>query len=317
VDCRLFHGRGGTVGRGGGPTHSSILAQPPGTVHGQIKFTEQGEVLSYKYSNRETANFELTMGLTGLMKASLGLVREPEPERRDYLGTLDEIAAIGERHFRDLTDGTEGFLDYFYEATPVNEIGLMNIGSRPSHRKKGDRSKASVRAIAWVFGWAQSRHTLPAWYGVGTALEQWRHAEPHRLAQLQRMYRDWPFFRSLLSNVQMSLFKADMTTAREYAELCQDQAAAGMIYNRIREEFMRTRRQIMDIAGIQGLMEENPTLRLSLARRNPYLDPLNHLQLVLLRRYRDPDLPEAERERWLLPLLRTINAISAGMRNTG
>ncbi|MGD2081508.1 MAG: phosphoenolpyruvate carboxylase [Chromatiales bacterium] len=317
VECRLFHGRGGTVGRGGGPTHSSIVAQPSGTVHGQIKFTEQGEVLSYKYSNRETANFELTMGLTGLIKASLCLVREPEPERRDYLGTMDEIAAVGERHFRDLTDETEGFLDYFYEATPVNEIAHMNIGSRPSHRKKGDRSKASVRAIAWVFGWAQSRHTLPAWYGVGTALEQWRHAEPHRLAKLQRMYRDWPFFRSLLSNVQMALSKADMAIAREYAELCRDQAGAGMIFSRIREEFMRTRRQIMDIAGIQALLEENPTLQLSLARRNPYLDPLNHLQLVLLQRYRDPALAGEERERWLLPLLRTINAISAGMRNTG
>jgi len=315
--CRLFHGRGGTVGRGGGPTHDSILAQPAGTVDGQIKFTEQGEVLSYKYSNRETALFELTMGVTGLLKASLGLVREPEPERRDYLGTLDELSTIGERHFRDLTDRTDGLLDYFYEATPVNEIALMNIGSRPSHRNKGDRSKASVRAIAWVFGWAQSRHTLPAWYGVGTALEQWRHTEPQRLAQMQRMYQEWPFFRSLLGNVQMSLAKADMDAAREYAELCRDQPTAMLIYNRIREELLRTRRQIMEIAGIQGLLEENPTLRLSILRRGPYLDPLNHLQLVLLRRCRDPALAEAERSRWLSPLLRTINAISAGMRNTG
>jgi len=317
IACRLFHGRGGTVGRGGGPTHDSILAQPPGTVLGQIKFTEQGEVLSYKYSNPETALFELTMGVTGLLKASLGIVREPEPERRDYLGTLDELSSIGERHFRDLTDRTDGFLDYFYEATPVNEIGLMNIGSRPSHRSQDDRSKASVRAIAWVFGWAQSRHTLPAWYGVGTALEQWRHAEPQRLAQMQRMYGEWPFFRSLLGNVQMSLAKASMDAARAYAELCHDQPATMQIYNRVREEFLRTRRQIMDIAGIQGLLEENPTLRLSIVRRSPYLDPLNHLQLVLLRRYRSTSLSEQERGRWLSPLLRTINAISAGMRNTG
>ncbi len=317
VACRLFHGRGGTVGRGGGPTHDSILAQPVGTVHGQIKLTEQGEVLSYKYSNPETALFELTMGVTGLLKASLGIVREPERERRDYLGTLDELACIGERHFRDLTDRTDGFLDYFYEATPVNEIALMNIGSRPSHRNQRDRSKASVRAIAWVFGWAQSRHTLPAWYGVGTALEQWRHTEPQRLAQMQRMYHEWPFFRSLLSNVQMSLAKANMDTAREYAELCRDQPAAMRIYNRIREEFLRTRRQIMEIAGVQGLLEETPTLRLSIVRRSPYLDPLNHLQLVLLRRYRNASLSEQERVQWLSPLLRTINAISAGMRNTG
>jgi len=317
VQCRLFHGRGGTVGRGGGPTHDSILAQPEGTVHGQIKFTEQGEVLSYKYSNPETANFELTMGLTGLLKASLGLVREPEPERRLYLGTLDRLAEIGEQHFRDLTDRTEAFLDYFYEATPVSEIGLMNIGSRPSHRKKGDRSKASVRAIAWVFGWAQSRHTLPAWYGVGTALEQWRHGQPDRLAQMQRMYQQWPFFRSLLGNVQMSLMKADMEAAKQYSTLCHDPDTARSVYNRIREEFLKTRRQIMDVAGIQELLEENPTLKLSLARRNPYLDPLNHLQLVLLRRTRDESVPEAEREGWLSPLLSSINAIAAGMRNTG
>jgi phosphoenolpyruvate carboxylase len=317
VQCRLFHGRGGTVGRGGGPTHDSILAQPEGTVHGQIKLTEQGEVLSYKYSNPETANFELTMGLTGLLKASLGLLREPEPERLNYLGTLDRLAEMGEAHFRDLTDRTETFLDYFYEATPVTEIGLMNIGSRPSHRKKGDRSKASVRAIAWVFGWAQSRHTLPAWYGVGTALEQWRRGQPERLAQMQRMYQEWPFFRSLLSNVQMSLMKADMEAAKEYSTLCRDPDTASSVYNRIREEFLRTRRQIMDIGGIQELLEENPTLKLSLARRNPYLDPLNHLQLVLLRRTRDEALPEEEREVWLSPLLRSINAISAGMRNTG
>ncbi len=163
VRCRLFHGRGGTVGRGGGPTHEAILAQPPGTVHGQIKFTEQGEVLSYKYGNLETAIYELTMGVTGLLKASRSLVQPVELDRKDYLGIMDEIAQIGEKAYRDLTDNTDGFLDYFYEVCPVSEIGLLNIGSRPSHRKQGNRSKASIRAIGWVFGWAQSRHTLPAW----------------------------------------------------------------------------------------------------------------------------------------------------------
>ncbi|WP_455367017.1 phosphoenolpyruvate carboxylase, partial [Kaarinaea lacus] len=165
IASRLFHGRGGTIGRGGGPTHEAILSQPEGTVHGQIKFTEQGEVLSFKYTNVNTATYELTMGVTGLLKASSSLVTESQPDRRDYLGIMDEFAETGEKAYRDLTDHTEGFLDYFYEATPVNEIALMNIGSRPSHRKKSDRSKSSVRAIAWVFGWAQSRHTLPASYG--------------------------------------------------------------------------------------------------------------------------------------------------------
>jgi phosphoenolpyruvate carboxylase len=317
VACRLFHGRGGTVGRGGGPTHESILAQPAGTVHGQIKFTEQGEVLSYKYSNQETANFELTMGITGLLKASLCLVRKPAPERKDFLATMDELAATGEAAFRDLTERTPGFLDYFYEATPVAEIGRMNIGSRPSHRKQADRSKSSVRAIAWVFGWAQSRHTLPAWYGVGAALDEWRDQQPERLARLQTMYQEWPFFRVLLSNVQMALFKADMETAREYAELCQDRQAAMTVYTRIRQEFLRSRAQIFAVAAIQTLVEENPLLRLSLSRRTPYLDPLNHIQLELLRNYRNQSLDEQQRDRYLMPLLRSINAIAAGMRNTG
>lgn len=317
VQCRLFHGRGGTIGRGGGPTHEAILSQPEGTVHGQIKFTEQGEVLSFKYSNQETAVHELTMGLTGLMKASSNLIQPPAPERRDYLAVMDDLAKAGEHAYRELTDETPGFLDYFYEATPVNEIGLLNIGSRPSHRKQGDRAKTSVRAIAWVFGWAQSRHTLPAWYGIGTALQHWRENDPVRLAKLQRMYEEWPFFRSLLSNTQMALFKAEPDIAREYASLSRDPDTARRIYSAFYQEFHRTMEQVLNVAGTQHLLEENPALELSLRRRNPYLDPLNYIQVTLLRRYRNETLPEAERNKWLDPLLRSINAIAAGMRNTG
>lgn len=317
VRCRLFHGRGGTVGRGGGPTHEAILSQPEGTVHGQIKFTEQGEVLSFKYSNQETAVYELTMGLTGLIKASANLVQDTPPERKDYLSTMDELAKTGEASYRQLTDKTEGFLDYFYEGTPVGEIGLMNIGSRPSHRKKGDRAKTSVRAIAWVFGWAQSRHTLPAWFGIGTALEQWRQNDPTRLAQLQKMYQQWPFFRALLSNTQMALFKAEPNIAKEYAELCVEKETGDRIYKMFREEYTRTVTQVLNITDSQQLLEENPVLEVSLTRRNPYLDPLNHIQLTLLKRYRDESLSDEERENWLSPLLRSINAIAAGMRNTG
>jgi len=317
IECRLFHGRGGTIGRGGGPTHESILAQPRGTVHGQIKFTEQGEVLSYKYGNIETAIYELTMGITGLLKASSSLIRPPAEDRRDYLGIMDELAHAGEQAYRELTDRTPGFLDYFYEATPVTEIGLLNIGSRPSHRKKSDRSKESVRAIAWVFGWAQSRHTIPAWYGIGSALERWRSADPDRLAKLQTMYHEWPFFRALLSNTQMSLFKADMKIAEEYTSLVADSDVAARIYGAIHEEYERTVSQVLHVAGTMGLLEENPILALSLTRRNPYLDPLNRIQLTLLKRFRDESLSEDERNMWLDPLLRSINAIAAGMRNTG
>ncbi len=317
VQCRLFHGRGGTVGRGGGPTHESILSQPPGTVQGQIKFTEQGEVLSYKYANLETAIYELTMGVTGLVKASIGLVRPPRAERAEFTQVMEQLTAYGEESYRGLTDRTEGFLDYFYEATPVSEIGLLNIGSRPSHRKQGDRSKSSVRAIAWVFGWAQSRYTLPAWYGIGAALERWTQDDPQRLTLLQTMYREWPFFHALLSNSQMALFKANMAIAAEYARLCHDPAQAERIYTTIHDEYGRTLRNVLAIAESEQLLEENPILALSLMRRCPYLDPLNHIQIALLRRYRDEALSEEEREQWLNPLLRSINAIAAGMRNTG
>ena len=316
VACRLFHGRGGTIGRGGGPTHEAILSQPADTVHGQIKFTEQGEVLSYRYANPETARYELIMGISGLIKASRCLIEPPAEDRNDYLGIMDELAHYGEDAYRGLIRETPGFLDYFYECTPLDAIALLNIGSRPSHRKKADRSLGSIRAIPWVFGWAQSRHTLPAWFGIGHALERWRGNEPQRLAKLQRMYQDWPYFRALLSNTQMSLFKAELHIAREYVRLARDRERAEAIYGVIEAEYERTRIQVLNVAGLQGLMQETPELARSLARRNLYLDPLNHIQVAVLERYRgEPD--QAKREEWLDPLLRSINAIAAGMRNTG
>jgi phosphoenolpyruvate carboxylase len=317
VGCRLFHGRGGTIGRGGGPTHDAILAQPEGTVHGQIKFTEQGEVLSFKYSNVENSVYELGMGVTGLMLASSNLVKPDKEEQTKFLKTMEDLVQTGENTYRHLTDETPGFLDYFYEATPVNEIALLNIGSRPSHRKKSDRSKSSVRAIAWVFGWAQSRHTLPAWYGIGSALEAWRQNDPTKTALLHRMFEEWPFFRSMLSNTQMALFKAEPHIAKEYSELCVDPTVGQTIHSLFFDEFKRTVSQVLQISGHHGLLEDNPNLALSLGRRDPYLDPLNHIQITLLKRFRDESLPEEDRDEWLNPLLRTINAIAAGMRNTG
>ncbi|KAA6185823.1 phosphoenolpyruvate carboxylase [Thiohalocapsa marina] len=316
IDCRLFHGRGGTVGRGGGPTHEAILAQPDDTVHGQIKFTEQGEVLSYRYANPETALYELTMGISGLIKASRCVIEPPPPPRKDFLGIMAELARLGEEAYRELVCGTEGLMDYFYEVTPVDAIALLNIGSRPSHRKKRDRSLGSIRAIPWVFGWAQSRHTLPAWYGIGSAIERWRGSDVERLAKLQRMYQEWPFFRAILSNSQMALYKAEMHIAHEYLRLARDPARAEVLYNTIAEEYQRTVTQVLNVAGLLGLMAETPDLQVSLARRNTYLDPLNHVQIALLERYRQEGAAE-EREQWLDPLLRSINAIAAGMRNTG
>jgi phosphoenolpyruvate carboxylase len=283
-------------------------------VRGQIKFTEQGEVLFYRYNNRETAVYELTMGITGLMKASLSLVQPVTPDVPEYLTIMDELAHIGEQSYRDLTERTPGFLDYFYEATPVGEIGQLNIGSRPSHRKKQDRSKNSVRAIGWVFAWAQSRQTFPAWYGIGFSLATWCAGKPERLDTLQIMYRDWPFFRNLLSNAQMALSKSDMAIAKEYAGLCVDPETGKRVYGLIAGEYQHCVEWILAIANTKQLLEENPVLAASLQRRDAYLGPLNILQVFLLRQVRSVD---TEDNPWLKPLLRSINAIAAGMRNTG
>lgn len=317
IKCRLFHGRGGTLGRGGGPTHDAILSQPQGTVHGQIKFTEQGEVLSYKYSNEETAVYELSMGITGLLEASRNVVQEQCDDCDEYQTIMGLLADKGEKAYRDLVDHTDGLLDYFYDATPVSEIGLLNIGSRPSHRKKQDRSKSSIRAIPWVFGWAQSRHTLPAWYGIGTALETFSAAQAGNIDKLRAMYLKWPFFRSLLSNTQMSLAKAEMEIALEYTSLVADQQLAQRVYASILEEYERSLEMVCKVANVDTLLAETPTLALSLSRRNPYLDPLNHIQIKLLSRVRSHKSGEEKQDRWMEPLLRSINAIASGMRNTG
>jgi phosphoenolpyruvate carboxylase len=322
VKCRMFHGRGGTIGRGGGPTHQAILSQPAGTVHGQIKFTEQGEVLSYKYSNIETAAYELGMGVSGLMLASRHIIEpEAEPiseaESTLFHNVMDALVAKGEGAYRELTENSKGFLDYFYEACPISEIGLMNIGSRPSHRKSGDRSKYSVRAIGWVFAWAQSRHTLPAWYGIGTALEAMCGDDPIKLGMLQTVYEKRPAVRALISNTQMSLTKADMGIAKEYSELCLDPETGRQVFEIISEEYERTVKWILKLSNSDKLLADNPTLALSLRRRNPYLDPLNHIQISLLKRYRDESISEEERKAIKAPLLRTISAISTGLRNTG
>lgn len=315
VDCRLFHGRGGTVGRGGGPTHFAILSQPTGTVRGSIKFTEQGEVLSYKYSNAETAMYELSLGVTGLMKASTNLVQSVTADKPEYLEAMAQLSKDGEFNYRELTDNTEGFFDFFYESTPVTEIGLLNIGSRPSHRKKGNLSKSSIRAIPWIFGWAQSRMTFPAWQGTGYAIDKWVEENGEEL--LKEMHDNWPFFSAILSNIQMALFKTDLVVGSEYSKLGQDQDVAQKVYNMIAGEHIRSEKRVLQITGNEYLMADNPTIQLSLKRRNPYLVPLNNIQMVLLSRFKAVDATEAEQEEWLSPLLNSINAIAAGMRNTG
>jgi phosphoenolpyruvate carboxylase len=230
--------------------------------------------------------------------------------------TMAQLAKTGETSYRVLTDDTAGFQDYFYENTPVQEIGELNIGSRPSHRKTAVRSKSSIRAIPWVFGWSQSRHTLPAWYGIGSALADYRQKAPNGAATLKSMYEDWPFFRALVSNVQMALFKARMETAAEYAKLWDDQEQSQAIFSLIKNEYELTVQEILAVCGQTSLLENNAELQYSLERREPYLDPLNHIQLQFLRRHR-PLQDAGEESPWMDGLLLTINAIAAGMRNTG
>lgn len=306
VDCVLFHGRGGTVGRGGGPTHAAIRAQPPGTVRGRIRFTEQGEMIFARYSNPETAVNELTLGLSGTLTASASVATGHE----EFADAMTELAHSGEAHYRTVTERTDGFFDYFYESTPIAEIGALNIGSRPGHRQPGERSKSSIRAIPWVFAWGQSRQTIPGWFGVGVALEQF--AANHGRERLWQMYREWPFFGTFLDAVQMSLSKTDPAIAHAYADLCSDKTIANRFESLIRDEYKRAVREILEVTEGAALLDDNPALQVALGRRQPYLDPLNHIQTVAIRRHRGG--AEAD---WLDPVLRSINAIAAGMRNTG
>ena len=320
VSCRLFHGRGGTIGRGGGPTYRAILSQPPGTVNGQIKITEQGEVLSFKYNHQTTAVYELSTAISGLLAASRHYIlcdrfdlKERPKDESEYLKIMDSMAEVGERVYRDLIDDTKGILDYFYEVTPIDEVGSMNIGSRPSHRRRADRSRKSIRAIPWVFSWSLSRYTLPAWYGLGSALEKYVEDNAEEgIEKLRKMYSEWPFFYNLIENIQLALSKANMIVARDYASLCTDTESAEHIFSIIEEEYNKTVKYVLQVSNCKYLLENEPSQKLSLQRREPYLVPLNHIQVDLLRRKR------AESEIDSLPIiLRTISAISTGMRNTG
>jgi len=310
INCRLFHGRGGTIGRGGGPTHDAILGQPIGTVKGSIKFTEQGEVLSFKYNFLKTALYELTLGITGLMKAS-----NPdfsEQDKPEYLACMEELVNIGEQAFRELTDNNAETMQYFYETTPSREISLLNIGSRPSHRKKADFSKKSIRAIGWVFGWAQSRQNLPGWYGVGSALKK---LSVKQLDTLQEMNQNWRYFQTLLSNSQMAIIKSEQNVAKHYAELCSDQAIGERVYQHINEEYIATVDSLLQVCKQQQLMQGNADIAASINARNPYLDPINYIQIMLLERLHKAK--DSEQSEWLEPALRSINGIATGLRNTG
>ncbi len=311
VRLRLFHGRGGSVGRGGGPSYFAILAQPAGAVSGQIRITEQGEVISSKYSNPEVGRRNLETLTAATLEATL-LDLEHETEPTAYRAVLERLSELAYQAYRGLVYETEGFNRYFRESTPITEIAGLNIGSRPASRKASDRIE-DLRAIPWVFSWAQCRLMLPGWYGFGSAVNGWLEETPDGMEILRRMVANWPFFRTLLSNMDMVMAKADLAIASRYAELVSDPILRGEIYGRIRAEFELTRKHLLVIEQQDELLADNPLLRRSIRNRFPYMDPLNHLQVELLRRHRAGESDERVRRGIHL----SINGIAAGLRNSG
>jgi phosphoenolpyruvate carboxylase len=312
IRLRLFHGRGGTVGRGGGPSYDAILAQPPGAVSGSLRLTEQGEVIAAKYAEPQIARRNLETLVAATLESTLldveGLGDDAEPAYR----LLDELAALAKRAYAELVHDTPGFVDYFTASTPVSEIGALNIGSRPSSRKQ-TTSIDDLRAIPWVLAWSQSRVMLPGWYGTGTALEQWIGDDDSRLGTLRDLYRRWPFFRSVLSNMAQVLAKADMGLAARYAELVPDESLRHRVFEMLVDEHDRTIRMHSLITEQDDLLADNPALARSVFNRFPYLEPLNHLQVELLRRYRAGDDDELVQRGILL----TMNGLASALRNSG
>ncbi|MDX2042562.1 MAG: phosphoenolpyruvate carboxylase [Acidobacteriota bacterium] len=339
VELRLFHGRGGTVGRGGGPSHEAILAQPRGTVAGRIKITEQGEVVSSKYSLPEIAMRSLELTTAAVIAASLpdsstkthekNTKKRPDALRDpscDFVGenslgqwqaVMEEVSETAFAAYRSFVRG-EGFLDYFTQATPVEELQHLRIGSRPAKRKAGSKSLDDLRAIPWVFGWTQSRHLLPGWLAVGSALESFVAQNPRKhLALLKEMYERWPFFHSTISNIEMTLAKSDFQIARQYAERLPELKLGRHIFQLLKNEHARTCRVVLQITGEKHLLDKSPVLQRSIEVRNPYVDPMSYLQVELLARNRNDKLSTEDREKLLYAILLTINGIAAGMRNTG
>ncbi|MFA6311357.1 MAG: phosphoenolpyruvate carboxylase [Sterolibacterium sp.] len=312
VGLRLFHGRGGSVGRGGGPSYQAVLAQPQGAVQGGIRITEQGEVIASKYANPELGRRNLEIFAAATLEATL-LPHQHDDPRREFLAAMEELSAHAFKAYRHLVYETEGFERYFWESTVLSEITALNIGSRPASRKKTTAIE-DLRAIPWVFSWAQCRLMLPGWYGFGAAVSAYRAAHGKAgLALLAEMNREWGFFRTLLSNMDMVLAKSDIAIAERYSHLVKDEGLRNAIFPRLKAEWQASIDALLAITGQQVLLEGNPLLKRSIRNRFPYLDPLNHLQIELLQRHRAGTTDgRVQRSIYL-----TINGIAAGLRNSG
>jgi phosphoenolpyruvate carboxylase len=312
VRLRLFHGRGGSVGRGGGPSYHAILAQPVGAVSGQIRLTEQGEVISTKYGNPDTGRRNLEVLLAATLEASLTDHENRVEPAEAFHPVMDQLSALAFAAYRKLVYETPGFTTYFRQSTVVSEIATLNIGSRPASRKPSERIE-DLRAIPWVFSWAQCRLMLPGWYGFGSAVDAYLEANSDGLATLRRMVNAWPFFKSLLSNMDMVLAKTDLAIASRYAELVTDAGLRDSIFRRIKAEWELSRKHLFTILDQDDFLADNPLLKRSLQLRSPYMDPLNHLQVELLKRHRAGETDE----RVARGIHLAINGIASGLRNSG
>ena len=310
IRLRMFHGRGGTVGRGGGPSYQAILAQPPGTVRGQIRLTEQGEVIGSKYANPEIGRRNLETLVAATLEATL--LQSTKPATKDYLAAAETLSRLSMAAYRALVYETPGFTQYFFESTPIREIAELNIGSRPASRKASQKIE-DLRAIPWGFSWGQCRLTLPGWYGFGTAVDTFIHAADGDAALLQKMYRNWPFFKTLLSNMDMVMAKSDLALASRYSELVTDTRLRKDIFGAIEAEWHLTAKALTLITGDKQRLTNNTALQRSIRHRFPYIDPLHHLQVELVRRYR-AGLTDERAQRGIHI---SINGIAAGLRNTG
>lgn len=325
VRLRLFHGRGGTVGRGGGPTYQAILSQPPGTVNGQIRLTEQGEIISSKFANPEIGRRNLETIVAATLEATLLPTRNRPKGLEEFEAAMQALSDHAFSAYRNLVYETPGFKDYFFATTPITEIADLNLGSRPASRKLMDKKQRRIedlRAIPWGFSWGQCRLLLPGWFGFGSAVQRWldeagsAKAKAARLATLKRMHKQWPFFANLLSNMDMVLSKADLNVASRYAQLCDDRKLRNAVFSRISAEFTLTGQMLAAITGQSERLADNPLLARSIKNRFPYLDPLNHLQVELLKRFRSGKAGSNDaRVRRGIHL--SINGIAAGLRNSG
>ena len=304
VELVVFHGRGGSTGRGGGPTHAAIVSQPPGHPPGRLKLTEQGETVSFKYGLEGLARVNLEAALAGTLLAAFPEVTARPPTTRDR-EILDELARLAQRRYRDFVWEQPRFVEFFRLVTPVDELALLEIGSRPARRPNDEDYLASLRAIPWVFAWTQNRVLLPAWFGCGTALSS---LPPE---QLRRLYDELPFFRTVVDNLDMTLAKSSLDVARGYLELVSNAALRDELFGEIEREHALTVSSVLQASGVERLLDRQPTVQRTIDLRNPYVDPMNAIQVELLRRHRAGD--ESAR----LPLLRSIAGIAAALRNTG